>query len=127
MSRVGGAVAITLALSMSAQAQSGHESAQEMLSHCRTIISADMQSDGRIYPALNFDSGMCWGGFSALQTATKYTDGDGPLFDTCIPAESNRTQLVAVFANFANRHPEKLHERWLTVALEALIEAFPCK
>ena len=57
--------------------------------------------------------------------AITYTDAaNSRLMNICPPKGSNRAQLVAVFANFANRHPEKLHKRWFTVALEALLKHF---
>ncbi len=74
------------------------------------------------------DTGVCWGAFGTIQGLIVWTDGDGtPILGVCAPANSKRTQLIAIFVLYAKNHPEKYSEGFTRVAIPALREAFPCK
>jgi len=48
------------------------------------------------------------------------------LFGACTPATSTRTQLIAIFVNYAKRNPQRYSEEFADVVFDALAEAFPC-
>jgi Ssp1 endopeptidase immunity protein Rap1a len=100
------------------------ESAQELLSACRPIAKADVRG-GHVFfsPTFQptFQTGQCWGTFSAIQKVIFYVD-----IGVCAPPESTLSQLVAVFVSYAEKHPQRLHEAFFDVALNSLQEAFPC-
>jgi hypothetical protein len=120
------AILVALALSPSVTFA---ESAEVMLSACREVASARVSENTAEIPE-DFDSGMCWGAFAATQKAIVITNSrnasEGPVLGVCAPSESNRTQLIAVFIEYARTHPERLHEDFFLVALDALRKAFPC-
>jgi len=104
------------------------ESAEEMLSACRKLADAPVSGDQVRLPS-DFDSGLCWGAFASIQSAIKlqYTDDTAPILRVCAPPSSRRTQLLAIFAQYARNHPERLHEDFFKVAWFALRDAFSCK
>lgn len=98
-----------------------------MLSSCKPLAEAEVRGDTVTLPQ-DFRSGTCWGAFAALQSliARAYPDGQ-PIFRVCAPPRSTRTQLLAVFVEFARRNPQRLHEDFFDVAVDAMRSAFPCQ
>jgi Rap1a immunity proteins len=47
--------------------------------------------------------------------------------DVCAPGGWNTGQAVAVVVRFLDMHPERRHESFFALALEALSRAWPCK
>ena len=106
------------------------ESAEEMASACRTVAAAKVSATGVALPT-DFDSGLCWGAFAALQKAINIVASASPrpnvpFLGICAPETSTRTQLILIFEEFSRRHPERLNADFFFVALDALREAFPC-
>jgi hypothetical protein len=102
------------------------ESTTEMLSSCREVAEAPVKGD-KIAMTETFQTGWCWGSFGVVQKIIVRADSTGrPFFRICAPPESTRSQLIAVFVEYARRNPQRLHEDFFDVALEALRGAFPC-
>jgi len=102
-------------------------SVQELLSGCRSIATADVSADGVRF-AKNFQTGLCWGTFGAIQNVIVHVDEVGrPIYGVCAPPRSTQSQLVAIFVSFAEKNPQRLHEEGFDIALESLQVAFPCK
>jgi len=105
------------------------QSAEEMASNCKGVAEARIVESGVVLPQ-NFPSGVCWGSFGALQTATtvvpKSFPKDPPVLGVCGPEDTTRSQLVKIFMAYTARHPEELHKDYFFVALAALREVFPC-
>jgi len=102
------------------------ESTAEMLSSCKSVAEAEIRDQGAIFPQ-DYRSGMCWGAFNTLQSLIVKTNTDGrPMVGICAPAETRRTQLIAVFNDYARRNPQRHHEDFFNVAIDALRTAFPC-
>ncbi len=108
------------------------ETTEEMLSSCRPMAAADIRGDQVVIP---HRSEFCWGAFATVQKIIgmilaqgqkPIIEGGQPTLGVCAPPSSNRTQLIAVFVAYAGQHPERLHEHFLNVALDALRGAFPC-
>lgn len=97
------------------------ESTGEMLSSCRELADAKVTGD-KITMRRDYSTGLCWGAFGSLRAAVRARS----FFRICAPANSTRSQLIAVFVEYAKRSPQRLHEDFLDVALEALRGAFPC-
>jgi hypothetical protein len=105
------------------------ESTAEMLSSCKSLSEAAVTGD-RVTVTKDFPSGMCWGAFAVVQRviATTYRSGQTVFtVGVCAPTESKRTQLIAVFVDYARRNPQRLHEDFFAVATDALTVAFPCQ
>ena len=102
------------------------ESAQDFLAGCRTVADAPTTDDHVSFEGLA--AHRCWGAFAVLQEIVRWGNPDQTrLLGVCPPAQSTRTQLVAVFVEYLNRHPERRHEDFVKVALDALSAVFPCR
>jgi hypothetical protein len=105
------AVAILLALTMPAGAQS---SANEMLSGCKGLI-------GDKTPPLReaLRQGRCAGYVAGLVYARSVY--------LCVPEGATPEQGVRVVIKYIEARPERMHEPFGKLALEALEQAWPCK
>jgi len=109
-------VAILLALTMpvSAQETSVQRSASEMLSGCKGFL------DDNITGVSMFYKGRCVGFLAGLV----YGVGGE---DFCLPKGATTGQAVAVVVKYIEARPERMHESFGRLALEALAAAWPCK
>jgi hypothetical protein len=103
------------------------ETAEEMLSACRPVMNAKV-SDGKINLPPDFESGACWGAFGAIQDLLTAINAitKKPMFGVCMPESTTRTQIIAIFVRYAEKHPEKYNERFVWVAEAGIREVFPC-
>ena len=100
-----------------------------MLSACQGVVDAKLLTDDRIAFDRDFDTGLCWGAFSVINIVTDVAS-DPPnrysIFGVCAPKGVSRSQSVRIFAEYANRNLQRLHEEFFWVARDALREVFPC-
>lgn len=102
------------------------ETTEQMLSACSPVANARVSGEAATF-LQNFDTGLCWGAFSVIQSNIVHIDGDGKrLYEVCAPSESTLTQLVSIFSVYAKNNPHKMHQDFFSVALESLQKAFPC-
>ena len=104
------------------------ESAGELYSACKSIAEAKIAHGGTIGLRQDFDTGLCWGAFASLQKIITANDSAGRLLlGVCTSPESTRSELIAVFVEYVRRHPERRHDDFMAVALDAFDAAYPCK
>jgi hypothetical protein len=48
-------------------------------------------------------------------------------FGVCLPVGANRGQAISVVVRYIDQRPERMHERFEDLALEALQQAWPCR
>ena len=100
------------------------ETALEVQSGCRPIAAAEVTPQGIIIPPNGL---KCWGAFGAVQDLIALTDATNRrLLQVCAPPNSTRRQLVLIFQKYVEQHPERAHEHFGIMVLDALGEAFPC-
>jgi hypothetical protein len=104
------------------------KTAEEMLSACRSISSAKVVN-GEIEFPHDFESGECWGSFEVLQYVLNTRDATTHkmLYNICLPENGTRTELIAIFVRYLEKHPEEYHLDFTQVATEAIWESFHCK
>ena len=102
-------VAISLGLFYSATGASAGGTANEMMPGCREFLT-----DGSNF----YLQGFCAGILAGLS----YTDSHG-----CVPNAVTTGQVVRVVVKYIDSHPERMHEDFGALALEALRSAFPCR
>jgi hypothetical protein len=104
------------------------ESAEEMLSSCKPMMNAKVQGETVGFQH-NFETGLCWGAFGALQRLSRLADSNmKPLLPIgCAPENSTRTQLIAIFVDYVRKNPQRLNEDFPIVAMAAISTAFPCR
>ncbi|MFC5593821.1 Rap1a/Tai family immunity protein [Lysobacter niastensis] len=70
---------------------------------------------------LTFRGGVCAGYLHGLRDMLDSQAG------VCVPTAATAEQLIRVYVLWADRHPERLHEDEMDVAVASLKEAFPCR
>jgi Rap1a immunity proteins len=108
------AVAILLlALTMPASAQksSVQRSANEMLSGCKGFLDENMTGVSMFY------KGRCVGFLAGLAYGVGF----------CQPQGVTTGQVVAVVVKYIEARPERMHEDFGELAIEAMQAAWPCK
>jgi hypothetical protein len=109
------AVAILLALTMPASA-ADIVSANHFLPGCKSALS-----DNKVLiPADALLQGRCTGFVQAFLAAS-------PALDFCQPKGATISQSVALVVKYIEARPERMHEPFGVLALEALKAAWPCK
>ena len=90
--------------------------------------STPLPNDTISFPA-DFDASFCLGAFTAIIGLSGLSSGDGaPNFlHFCPPRGVTGVQYIRIFLKYVDDHPEKGHEIFPFVALNALLHAFPCK
>ncbi len=106
------------------------QSAGTMVSACKQVTTAKTSDRVTLLPQ-DFNSGLCWGAFGAFEQFAKASNGAKgqyqPALGICVPENTPRSRLIAVFAEFAKRHPDRNQEDFYPVARDALKAAFPCR
>jgi hypothetical protein len=102
------------------------QTALDVESRCREFTTVDVLPNGKINIPRNGD--FCWGAFTATQQLIVLGHSGGtPMLRVCPPSTTTRVQLIKVFLNYSQRHPELAHLSFGQVVWGALDEAFPCK
>jgi Rap1a immunity proteins len=103
------------------------ETTEKVLSDCRAVAQAKVSSDGVLLEP-SYESGFCMGAFvvvdQMLMTINATTHK--PIFNVCLPSDFTRTQMIAIFVRYAEKHPERYNEDFPWVAFSAAREVFPC-
>jgi hypothetical protein len=68
---------------------------------------------------------FCIGALSALVGLSPYLSG--PKWNSCAPRNLDPQQLARVVVKFLEAHPERMHEDFRGLALEAIHDAWPCR
>ena len=97
-----------------AVAQEDQKSANYWLPFCRQVVEDKLnQSDA-------FNDGACVGFITGLASL-------GRVVGVCRPEGSTPEQAVRVVIQYLDQRPARTNEKFGTLALEALSEAWPCK
>jgi hypothetical protein len=110
--------AALLAENADAQTKPDRWSANYLMPACRDWIAGDRQ--GRDY----VDEAMCAGIISGLAYTARFLPADT---SSCRPQGVAIGQMVRVVVAYIERRPEQMHEDFVSLAIEAFHEAWPCK
>ena len=115
-------VAATMVCSTTVQAQPAGDdhSANAVYAGCKAFAAGQKVSDYQIAMMGNYCSGIV----HALTGITAYLTGG---WQSCIPPSSNASQSTRVVLKFLDDHPERMHEDFRELALEAFHQAWPCR
>ena len=106
-----GALALLFGLPVTLSiAQENTNSAIRIMRGCREFIKDNSSEDW-------FMQGVCSGRISGVEWSAD---------KVCSPRESTHGQSVRVVVAYIERRPERMHESFNELALEALIAAWPC-
>jgi len=69
---------------------------------------------------------VCFGAIAGLKfSANAATEGTAN--SICIPATATSAQSVSVVVRYLRNHPERLHEEFPFLVMDAFSDAWPCK
>jgi hypothetical protein len=101
-------------------ASAAADSAQEVAASCRELLQSK--------PAKSFEVGLCFGSFTTLFALSGVVDQNRvPILGFCRPPNAGLVDLVRVFVGHVERHPQNAQVYYAIEAMNALIEAYPCK
>jgi hypothetical protein len=126
MTRIAMALLCFAALTSTARAASA-ETAEEMLASCRAVAEAPIKDGKVLVPA---SGQICWGAFAVITDMAQYADAGTPpkrVFKICGPKVSTRPQMIAIFVEYVDRHPERRADPFTDVVITALQTVWPCK
>jgi hypothetical protein len=118
------AAIVALSLVGSASAED-NGSANAIVPGCRAQLQAGL-TDGT-NPADAFGQGMCVGIITGLATSTALSRVTLKSAFFCAPEESTIQQSMQVIVTYIDKHPERIDEPFVLLAISALQEAWPCK
>jgi len=95
-----------------ALAQSPDASAIAMMPNCRDLINASGRN--------GVGQAECLGIVRTMHYFARY------YFGACSPERSTVGQTLRVIVSYIDQRPERMHERFEDLALEAILEAWPC-
>ena len=102
------------------------DSAEELLSGCKSIADSKVEGDHVRFPTA-YTTGQCWGAFAVLQEEYRWAYASQQrTFGACVPPDATRSELIAVFVAYVQRHPERRHDDFVAVANDAARAAYPC-
>jgi hypothetical protein len=104
-----GVLAINLALVGSTSAQQDTESANYLMPKCEAPFSPD------------YFTGVCDGIINAILALGKTARS------VCPPATATRAQATLVAVQYIKARPQRMHESYTLLSMEALHGAWPCK
>src|SRR5262249_54543595 len=102
-------------------AEPDKQSANFMFQYCRGFISDQAQMPP---PATALWRGTCVGSVQGLSLVSNLLPAD---INSCIPDKVTLEQKVRVVLAYIERRPQRMHEDFHSLALEAMREAWPCK
>jgi Rap1a immunity proteins len=85
-------------------------SANRLLPACRNVASRQMGAN-------TFMTGYCMGLIEGLTMVWR----------SCMPGEVTMGQTAAVIVHWLDQHPERWHEDFTKLAMQAMHDAWPCK
>jgi hypothetical protein len=91
------------------------ESANYLMDGCRAVADGTVGT-AAADPDNAFRAGMCLGELYTLRQ-----------FTLCAPQAVTVGQVAKVVLAYLDRHPEKLHEKFVVLAATALAQTWPCR
>jgi hypothetical protein len=94
-------------------------SANYMVPACQRFLAPSKSDLAEV-----FDEGICVGVIRSLMRASGYLT---PHLRSCLPSGVTSGQMVRVVLAYIERRPQRMHEDFVFLAIEAAHEAWPCK
>src|SRR5262245_15951963 len=114
------AALIVSASEAAAQLPAGDTSANAIFRGCKAFVEG-RATDAQLYGLGNFCAGIVIGLASVGQDLSR------PEWQSCTPATTNAQQLARVVIDFMEARPERMHEDFKRLTLEAFHDAWSCK
>jgi hypothetical protein len=103
-----------------AQLPAGDTSANAILRGCKAFVEG-RAADAQLFGLGNFCAGIVTGLASVGQQLSP------PEWKSCAPSGTNAQEMARVVVDYIGTHPERMHEDFRQLTLQALHDAWPCK
>ena len=117
---IAGLLCLNCLVSAAAQPANGDASANAMFRGCKAFVEG-RAADAQLYGLGNYCAGIVIGLASVGQDLSR------PEWQSCAPGTTNAQQLARVVVDFMEARPERMHEDFKRLTLEAFHDAWPCK
>src|SRR5262245_21158939 len=114
------AALILSASEAAAQLPTGDTSANAIFRGCKALVE-DRATNTQMYGLGNMCAGIVLGLASVGQHLSPAE------WQSCAPATSDVRQLAGVFVSYIEKHPDRMHEDFRRLTLQAFHDAWPCK
>jgi hypothetical protein len=99
-----------------------------MLHACELLSRGMHVEKGVVYIPPSPEANQCWGFIESAQQYSTLADQEGKqLLDACPGEDTQTTDILKVFVDYARKHPEKLKLKAAAAAYNAIADAFPCQ
>jgi len=111
---------LALAAGLAARPAAAAATAQEVAASCRALLKPN--------PPKSFEIGLCVGSFTTLFALSGVVDQNHvPILGFCRPPKAEYVDLVRVFVQHVDSHPQTAQVYYAIEAVNALVDAYPCK
>lgn len=115
---------VATGLSWPARAQT----AGEVLHACEMLQRGVHREGDRVFLPPGQEASQCWGFMEAVEQYSTLADPNGKtLLNACPGEDRSITNIVRIFVEYANAHPDKLQLPAAALAYNAMADAFPCR
>ena len=114
------AALIVSASEATAQSPTGDTNVDSIFRGCKALVE-DQAPNAELFRLGNICAGIVIGFASVGQYLSP------PEWQFCAPATSNAQQLAQVVVKYIEAHPQRIHEDFRRLTVEALHDAWPCK
>lgn len=114
------ALSTMLAVTAAVAEAAADGTAREVAASCRELFKPNARK--------SFDAGLCIGSFTTIHALSGVVDQNhAPLLGFCRPPKTDFTELVRVFMRHVDKHPQTAESYYAIEAINALVDAYPCK
>jgi hypothetical protein len=110
-------------------AQSDISTGNGMLPHC-VMTDNVLSKRARLLDSNAADAylmGICAGTIAGISFLAEYVVTKKGSYGICTPDGVTHAQSVSVAVRYLNSHPERLHQQFSQLVLDAVRDAWPCK
>jgi hypothetical protein len=119
--------ALALTITTAGAAEEDTNSANYIQPGCKKLPTASDSTRGGVYGTVEqvFEAGDCMGRVSAAVALRAVRDDQHGC--TVIPRSATKSQAVRVVVRYIEARPQRMHEPFVGLVMEALHDAWPCK
>ena len=123
LARTALAILVTTASVMAADAENDSQSANSIMQGCNAWM-AQLSRGGAVHGSNVFLAGECLG---IVGTILYFSRDFSFSSAACPPANVTYNQTMQIVTAYINARPQRVQERFIDLATEALHDAWPCK
>jgi hypothetical protein len=113
-------------LAVTPAAQARTDTGYDLLTACRPFKQIARSDENTIQVPESPDLMECWGYMSAVMDFANFTANGERILGVCSQGGRRISNYIQAFLDYADKHPDELHQNAALVTIRSLKEAFPC-